>query len=135
MARRPLLLATAALLLLSCATRPIAYPNEKLRESGQAALDADTDACLAEAAEYVETGRLREVAKGTAEGAVVGGATGAAVGAVVSSAGRGAGAGAAGGAAGGLARGLLNSRDPDPIEKAYVNRCLAKKGYDVLGWR
>lgn len=135
MDQRLVLSALAALLLLSCATRPIAYPNQKLRESGQAALDADTDACLAEAEEYVKTGRVGEVAKETAEGAVVGGATGAAVGAVVSSAGRGAGAGAAGGAAGGLARGLLRSRDPDPIEKAYVNRCLAKKGYDVLGWR
>ncbi len=135
MVRRPLLLAIAALLLLSCATRPIVYPNQKLLESGQAAAEADTDACLAEAEAYVKTGRLREVAKESAEGAVVGGATGAAVGAVVSSVGRGAGAGAAGGAAGGLARGLLRSRDPDPIEKAYVNRCLAGKGYDVLGWR
>jgi hypothetical protein len=49
--------------------------------------------------------------------------------------GRGAGAGAAGGAAGAFAHGMLRSRDPDPVEKAYVNRCLAERGYDVLGWR
>jgi hypothetical protein len=134
--RRPLVpLAAATLLLFGCATRPIVYPNEKLRESGQVALEADIDACLAEAREYVRTGRVKEIAKSTAEGAVVGGATGAAVGAVVSSAGRGAGAGAAGGAAGAFTRGILDSRDPDPVEKAYVNRCLAKRGYDVLGWR
>jgi len=123
-----------AVLLLACATRPIVYPNEKLRSTGKVALESDIDACLAEAREYVKTGRVKEVAKSTAEGAVVGGAVGAATGAVLGE-GRGAGAGAAGGAAGGFARSMLRSRDPDPVEKAYVNRCLAERGYDVLGWR
>jgi hypothetical protein len=125
----------AALLLLACATRPIVYPNEKLRESGQVAVEADTDACIAEAKAYLEDGRVPEVAKRTGESAVVGGAVGAAVGAVSGSVGRGAAAGAAGGAAGGLARGLWHWRDPDPVEKRYVERCLAERGYDVIGWR
>jgi uncharacterized protein YcfJ len=124
----------ALVLLLGCATRPIVYPNEKLRQTGHVTVETDIDACLAEAREYLETGRVKRVAKETAEGAVVGGAVGAATGAVLGE-GRGAGAGAAGGAAGALARGMLGSRDPDPIEKAYVNRCLAERGYDVLGWR
>ena len=124
----------ALALLVACATRPIVYPNEKLRQSGTVAVEADTEACLAEAKEYLKTGRVKQVAKSTAEGAVVGGAVGAATGAVLGE-GRGAGAGAAGGAAGAFARGMLSSRDPDPIEKAYVNRCLAERGYDVLGWR
>ena len=134
MAARLVLLALA-LLVFGCATRPIVYPNEKLRQTGQVDLDADIDACTAEAKAYLKTGRGKEIAKSTAEGAVVGGATGAAVGAVVSSAGRGAGAGAAGGAAGAFTHGILRSRDPDPVEKAYVNRCLAERGYEVLGWR
>jgi hypothetical protein len=124
----------ALALLLGCATRPIVYPNEKLRRTGNVTVEADIEACLAEAREYLETGRVKQVAKETAEGAVVGGAVGAATGAVLGE-GRGAGAGAAGGAAGAFARGMLRSRDPDPVEKAYVNRCLAEKGYDVLGWR
>jgi uncharacterized protein YcfJ len=135
MTQRPVLLAAAALLLASCAsTRPVVYPNEKLRQTGGATLQADIDECMAEAREYVKTGRVKEVAKSTAEGAVVGGAVGAATGAVLGE-GRGAAAGAAGGAAGAFARGILGSRDPDPVEKAYVNRCLAKRGYEVLGWR
>src|SRR5262245_66396804 len=100
MARR-LLLPLAALALAACATRPIVYPNQKLRESGQAQVQADTDACLAEADEYLSSGHVPETAKRTGEGAVVGGAVGAAVGAVSGSVGRGAAAGAAGGAAGG----------------------------------
>ena len=128
MAHRVVLLASLALLaLVACATRPIVYPNEKLRQSGQAAVQADTDACLAEADEYLESGRVPELAKQTAEGAVVGGAVGAAVGAVTSSVGR--------GAAGSLAHGLWHWRDPDPAERGYVEHCLRERGYDVIGWR
>ena len=124
----------AVLVMLGCATRPIVYPNDKLRRTEGQTLEADIDACMAEARQYLETGRTKQVAKDTAEGAVVGGAVGAATGAVLGE-GRGAGAGAAGGAAGAFTRSILRSRDPDPVEKAYVNRCLNQKGYDVLGWR
>jgi len=125
----------ALLLLAACATRPLVYPNQKLRESGQVAVQADTDECLAEAEQYVKSGRMPEVAKHTAEGAVVGGAVGVAVGAVTGNVGRGAAAGAAGGAAGSLAHGLFHWGDRSPIEKRYVERCLAERGYDVIGWK
>jgi outer membrane lipoprotein SlyB len=133
--RRTAFVACALPLLLACATRPIVYPNEKLRASEGVAVQADTEACFAEAGEYLEHGRMPEVAKRTAQGAVVGGAVGGAVGAVRSSVGRGAAAGAAGGAAGSLAHSLWNWRDPDPVVKRYVERCLSERGYDVIGWR
>ncbi len=133
---RPVLFLLLGLLATSaCATAPIVYPNQKLRDSGQVAVKADTEACQAEAEAYLESGRVPEVAKRTGEGAAVGGAVGAAVGAVSGSVGRGAAAGAAGGAAGSLAHGLWHWRDPDPVEKRYVERCLAERGYDVIGWR
>jgi len=132
---RSLLSCLAMVLLGACATRPIVYPNERLRESGQAAVQADTNACIAEAEAYIEGGRVPEVAKRTGEGAVVGGAVGAAVGAVSGSVGRGAAVGAAGGAAGSIVHGLWHLRDPDPVEQRYVERCLAERGYDVIGWR
>lgn len=123
-----------AAMLISCATRPVVVPNEQLAQAGGAAPQADIDACLAEAKQAVESDRAKEVAANTAEGAAVGGAVGAATGAVLGQ-GRGAGAGAAGGAAGAFVRSMLHWRDPDPVEKGYVNRCLRKRGYDVLGWR
>ena len=129
------LLLPALLALSACATRPIVYPNQKLREAGQVAVEADTDACIAEAREYLESGRVPELAKQTAEGGVVGGAVGGAVGAVTSSVGRGAAAGAAGGAAGSLMHGLWHWNDPDPAERGYVEHCLRQRGYDVIGWR
>ena len=133
--RIALIASLSLLALAACASRPIVYPNEKLRQSGHVAVEADTDACIAEAKDYLENGRVPELAKNTAEGAVVGGAVGGAVGAVTSSVGRGAAAGAAGGAAGSVAHGLFHWRDPDPVERGYVERCLAKRGYDVIGWR
>jgi uncharacterized protein YcfJ len=133
--RLALLAGLAALLLAACATRPIVYPNEKLRASGQVAVQADTQACIDEAEAYLESGRVPEVAKQTGEAAVVGGVVGGAVGAVRGSVGRGAAAGAAGGAAGGLVHGLWHWRDPSDVEKRYVERCLAERGYDVIGWR
>jgi|SRR5688572_9326206 outer membrane lipoprotein SlyB len=134
--RRALLAACVIPLLLACATpRPIVYPNEKARESGAGAVQEETAACLAEAEAYVEEGRVPEAAKRTAESAAVGGAIGGAVGAVRGSVGRGAAAGAAGGAAGSVARSAWNWRDLDPVEKRYVERCLAERGYDVIGWR
>jgi len=125
----------ALLLLAACATRPVVYPNEKLRASGQVAVKEDTDACIAEARAYLDSGRVPEVAKRTGESAAMGGAVGAAVGAVAGNVGRGAAAGAAGGAAGSLAHGLFHWNDPDPVERRYVERCLAERGYEVIGWR
>jgi outer membrane lipoprotein SlyB len=124
----------AVMLLASCATQPVVVAREGQQPSAGAAPQADVDACLAEAKQAVESDRAKEVAANTAEGAVVGGAVGAATGAVLGQ-GRGAGAGAAGGAAGGFVRSMLRWNDPDPVEKGYVNRCLRKRGYDVLGWR
>ena len=133
--RRSVALLVVSTALVACATRPVVYPNDKLRASGRVAVEADTEACLAEAKAYLENGRIPETAKRTGEGAVVGGAVGAAVGAVTGSVGRGAAAGAAGGATGGLVHSLWHWRDPDPVEKRYVERCLAERGYDVIGWR
>ena len=131
---------TAAVLALGCATpEPILYPNAALETNGQEQADADTDACSALAEKY-EAGsgnRTGEIAGGAAEDAAVGGAAGAAGGAVWGGdAARGAGAGAAAGVAGGLVRGIFRSkRDPDPAYRHFMERCLADKGYEVIGWR
>ncbi|MBW2448714.1 MAG: hypothetical protein JRG83_22750, partial [Deltaproteobacteria bacterium] len=50
-------------------------------------------------------------------------------------AGRGAATGAAGAAAGGLVRGLFRSREPDPVERRFVEQCLRDRGYQPIGWR
>ena len=121
----------------SCATkRPVFYPNEYLNKVGSDVADKDTDECFQRAKEYVgKYGPERKVAEQTAVGAAVGAATGAAVGAVTGDIGRGAASGAAGGGAGGLIFGLFKARDPDPLFRQYIEKCLGDKGYEIIGWK
>jgi len=138
-----LLLATQ--LATGCAmTRPRIYPNAKVDEVGTEVMQADIDACLARAKDFTSGSAggggqvARDSATRAATGAGVGAAAGAAGGAIWGGAGRGAASGAAGGAAAGLMSGLLSAvfgrREPDPVFRNFVVRCLQEKGYDVIGW-
>jgi hypothetical protein len=132
-ARTLLLIASVA---SGCRTyQPVFYPNAKLEQVYQDEVDRDVAFCEANAEEYTKNpSRAGRAAGSAAAGGVIGGATGAAAGAVLGNVGRGAGTGAAAGAAGGLVRGIFRSREPSPVYKAFVERCLKDRGYDVIGW-
>lgn len=70
---------------------------------------------------------LKGAGRGSVLGTVIGGITGLITGDIVESLVSGAAAGAATGATG-------EAISPDRLKQAYVNRCLAKKGYEVVGW-
>ena len=124
-------------LLLGCAQKqPVLYPNSHLKSVGQEAAQADIDECIQLAKDYgVGTDKGNEIVKSSAKGAAVGAAGGAAVGAVTGNLGRGVAAGAAGGAAVGGTRKALDSRDPNPVFKRFVEKCLKDKGYQPIGWK
>jgi outer membrane lipoprotein SlyB len=122
---------------LACAAkRPVLYPNAQPEAVGAEAAQRDIDDCLqkAAAAGYT-TNRGGQVAGSTVVGAAAGSAIGAAVGAFGGGAGTGAAMGAAGGSAAGLIRGLFHSRDLNPVQRQFVNKCLQEKGYEVIGWQ
>ena len=125
------------LALAACAAkRPVVYPNTAAQQAGSDAVQRDVDACIEFAkSEGHASEPAAQAGASSAGGAAVGAATGAAVGAVLGHAGRGAAAGAAGGGASGLMHGLFRSRDPDPIERAFVQECLHDRGYRVIGWK
>ena len=127
----------AVLTLPACSMkRPVLYPNQHLDRVGKETAQADIDECMQLASEHGADSKAGEkVAKRTVAGAAIGAATGAAVGAVLGHAGRGAATGAAGGGAGGLMTGLFSSREPDPVFRRFVEKCLRKKGYEPIGWR
>ena len=116
------------------APKPVLYPTARVQTTPPPAVQADVTACLEMAQAADLEGAGERTARSTAGGAIIGGATGGAVGAVFGDAGRGAAAGAAGGATRGLLRGLLGWRQPSATFKRYVERCLAEKGYEVVGW-
>lgn len=120
------------LTLVSCASRPKLYPNDKLKTVGKEAAKTDVDLCIAEADEYLESSTGKQALKGAGTGAAIGAAFGAATSLIfggnpLRGAAR---SGAVGGAVGGTAGALT----PDQIKQRYVNQCLADKGYQVLGW-
>ncbi len=120
---------------LACATpRPVLYPNEHLKAVGTAAAQRDIDDCLQRAKNYAANPEAR-IAGSTAVGGATGAAIGAAMGAAAGEAGRGAAMGAAGGGVWGLIGGLFRSRNLDPVQKGFVDKCLQDKGYQVIGWR
>lgn len=119
------------LILVSCASRPQLYPNSKLKTVGKDAAKSDVDQCIADADNYLESSKGKQVAKSAGAGAAVGAAMGAVSGMFTGNFGRGLMRGGAVGAAGGAAVGGLS---PDQIKRNYVNQCLAEKGYQVIGW-
>ena len=125
------------LLLAACSQkRPVLYPNYHLQQVGDETAQTEIDDCIQFAKEHgVSSNSSGEVAKSTAKGGAVGAAGGAATGAVLGNVGRGAGAGAAGGAAVGCIGGLFRSREPDPVFRRFVEKCLREKGYEPVGWK
>lgn len=123
--------------LAACASpRPQFYPNDHYREVGEDFAKKDADACLQEAKAYVKANPMKPIAQKTAWGAATGAAMGAVIGAITGdfrgALESGAAAGGAGGLVGGSAQAAMN---PDDLVRAYTDRCLADKGYSVLGWR
>jgi outer membrane lipoprotein SlyB len=133
--RSLLALPLAAALLSGCTARAVLYPNAKYKEMGKEASHHDLMDCERQAEQYVKDSKADRVAGDTARGATVGAAAGAASGAVFGSLGRGAASGGIGGAVAGLVTGLFRTRQPSPIHKSFVHRCLADRGYEVMGWQ
>jgi len=127
-----------AFLLPGCGSkRPVLYPNDYLREVGNQQAQADIDECMRLAIEYgAKEDAAKKIAKDTAGSAAVGAAAGAAVSAVLGGdVGRGAAAGGAGAGAARMTRSVIDSGDPDPVFRGYVERCLREKGYETVGWK
>lgn len=133
-------LCLGALLLSSgCASappQPKLYPNSHLQSVGQAQADRDIAECrqLATSSSVAEK-KDGEVGKKAAGGAAVGGASAGAWGLVRGNAAERAAAGAAAGAAGGAVRGAMQSTETSQVFKNFVNRCLSRRGYEVIGWQ
>jgi hypothetical protein len=126
-----------ALAAASCAAkRPVLYPNNHLKMVGADAAQSDIETCSRLASRSgAGQNRTAKAVESSATAAATGAAAGAAVGAITGNVGQGAAAGAAGGGAGGFVRGASRSRDPDPVHRRFVEKCLRDKGYEPIGWR
>ncbi|MGV8056988.1 MAG: cell envelope biogenesis protein OmpA [Smithellaceae bacterium] len=123
-------------ILTGCAARqsPVLYPNDHLKKAGEAQAQGDIEECSRLAEAYIKANPGAKVAGNTIVGGAGGGLVGGTVGTVTGHIGRGAAIGAVAGATGGLVRGIYKASRPSPVYKAFVNRCLKEKGYDLIGW-
>jgi hypothetical protein len=133
---KKVLLVCLFLVLAGCSVKkPVLYPNEHLQKVGHAQAQLDIEDCCRRADAYITSGANNEALKDAAKAGTIGAAGGAAAGAVWGHAGKGAAAGAAGGAAASVTSSIFKSREPSPVYKNFVNRCLREKGYDTIGWQ
>jgi hypothetical protein len=126
--------------LIGCSYRPIFDRNAKYETGGEKAAQADFDLCKKEADDYLDQFKAERAAKeagrkgvigpviGTVFGFLVGGNLSSTLGGTLIGGGVGA-------AAGGL--GVLGEDKvtPDEMKQRYITKCLAQKGYGVMGWK
>jgi hypothetical protein len=135
-----LLLFSLLVAAVGCSSyRPVLDENDQYLRVGPSRAEADIDACLAKAERYLETHKnerfWKETGRGAAGGAIIGGVFGALTGNTrdaLGGAALGAGLGAASGAAGEASKDKLK---PDELKQRYVNNCLRRKNYAVIGWK
>lgn len=119
------------LAIYSCSSKPVLYPNKTYKDMGKTRASEEIDQCMSDADEFLESPKGKKILGSAGKGAVLGGAIGAVSGLLSGSLASGLGRGAAIGATAG---GVGESISPDQLKRSYVNRCLAEKGYQVMGW-
>lgn len=131
------LLAAVLLAAAACAhPRPVIYPDERYKAAGgEAAAKADVELCLSEAKAYLKANPAKRAGKRVGAGAVAGAVMGTVVGAFTGDYARAVSEGAAVGGAGGALHAAYEGGSPDEIQRAYAARCLAEKGWSIIGWK
>lgn len=133
-------LAFSISLTAGCATMttpktPDLFPNSKLSMTPTGQVQTDVDECLALADRYIEQpDQYTNIAKQGLIGGALGAGTGAVAGTITGEVGRGTGAGAAVGGILGVLKGMSEMTDRTPSYERFVEHCLHKKGYEVVGW-
>jgi hypothetical protein len=126
--------------LASCASyKPILDQNDKYLASNEDERNSDIASCKKEASDYLDQLKAERAAREAGRKAVIGGVIGTATGAIfgknlkstLTGAAIGAGIGAVAGA---LSVAGEDKVKPDVIKQRYIQNCLAKKGYSVIGW-
>jgi uncharacterized membrane protein len=125
------ILLVAVLFLVSCASKPQLYPNQKLDSVTKEQADNDIKDCTEKADQFAKSSKGKQILKGAGGGSVIGAVTGAAFGLFTGNVVRGATQGAVVGGAAGAAGGAIT---PDQLKHRFVEQCLANKGYQVIGW-
>ena len=133
----------ASLLLAACAERrPVLYPNEAFMSADRSAIEYEINRCISLAKTYTgdpDVERIRNAAEESALLSAAGAVAGTAIGAISGGVGQGAAIGAISGASGGITHGIVSRNqswnESNALFRNFVERCLAERGLDTLGWK
>jgi hypothetical protein len=137
---RSVLLLTAVSTAISCSQltgekRPQLYPNEKLARTSSVEAQSDVTRCMALADDYIkDPNKYASMAEQGLVGGAVGAGVGAVAGAIGGDVGRSTGAGAAVGGILGVLKGMSEMNERSPSYERFVEHCLQKQGYEIIGW-
>jgi len=134
---------TALLLpaLISCSSyKPILDQNNKYIQVGEEAAGQDIKQCSKDAENYLEKYKAERMRKEAGRKAIIGGIFGAITGTLFGGNIKSLAAGTLIGAGIGAGMGALSVAGedkvkPDYIKQNYITNCLARKGYQVIGWQ
>ncbi len=130
-----LTLGCSSMSTLTTPETPDLYPNEKLAQTPRGQVQGDVNHCLALADEYIkQPNRYADIAKQGLIGGALGAGTGAVAGVITGETGRGTGAGAAVGGILGVLKGMSEMNERSPSYERFVEHCLQKEGYEIVGW-
>lgn len=126
--------------LVACTYKPILNHNAKYNAVGEEQAQRDAEECRKEAAEIYDKYKAeragKEAVRKGAIGAVIGTVFGFLVGGDANSTLGGAVIGTGVGATvGGLSVAGEDKVTPSEVKQRLMTRCLAEKGYEVIGWR
>ena len=128
---KKLILPIILLSFYSCSSRPILYPNQKLKRVGKEQSQKDIDVCLKEADDYLESPKGKAILKSAGKGSIIGSAVGLVSGIITGDI---VGDVVQGAAFGATAGGVGEAISPDRLKQRYVNQCLGQQSYQVIGW-
>lgn len=122
-------------LTLKLKSRPDLFVNEKFNQTSESERGLDVLTCLDTADAHVKVpNKYWQVGKNAFYGALIGTAPGAVSGAILGDTPQNTAVGAAVGTVVGLLQGIQKLYDDDPFYQRFVEHCLHKKGYEIVGW-
>ena len=125
--------------LVACSYKPILDQNAKYISVGQEQADVDIEECTKMADDYLDKYKAERALKEAGRKSIIGAFFGAITGFILGGSGEsaligtaiGAGSGAVVGGASVAGEGKVT---PDQIKQHYISNCLAREGYQVIGW-
>lgn len=118
-------------LLLSCASHPVLYPNDKYQNVGEESAKTDVQICEKKADKFLKSSKGKQILKSAGSGAAMGGVIGAVTGLFTGDFVRSVVRGGAIGTAAGATAGAIT---PDRLKQNFTTKCLQDQGYQVIGW-